>query len=245
MSIASQFFPEVGVSTPAPKRSVSFGEFLLSLFVVVAAMLLGAVGGIWLAERDRSAKQQEIVAPRASEQVNVQPLKTDLGRSGSARSAQVPKPEAKGSKRVVFPLGLPSVRAVQHSYRPDYTEIGIELRSAVLLHAAHLHAPERVYFDLADSKQAQRPKGRLKSRREVPVNDARVAGVRAVRWESGAVRVVVDLKRPCEYSYRLSSGPPSLLILELRTHVPSALARHMPPRQGASGAAAELAANRH
>ena len=92
----------------------------------------------------------------------------------------------------------------------------------MLLRAARLHHPERVYFDLADSRSSREPKGRMKSRKEVQLKDDRVAAVRAAGFESGAVRVVVDLKRPCDYSYRVISKPSLRIVLELRSRRPGA-----------------------
>lgn len=245
MAIGSHVFATAKHSPPA-RKNMPVGEFLLTLFVVIAATLVGAAGGIWLAERGRSADRQETVSPQTSPQHanRVQSTAPGLPKV-DLPTAQVSKEAAKRPETEVIRIGLPSVRAIHHSVQPDYTEIAIELRAADLLQAARLHNPERVYFDLADNGRTQRPKGRLKSRRDVSLRDERVARIRVVRWESGSVRVVVDLKRRCEYSYRIDPGPESLLTLRFWTH-PAAdiLAGQKPQRQGASGISEALGADR-
>lgn len=246
MAIGSQVFTATKDSPDARKPRIRLDEFLLTLFVVVVAALLGVAGGIWLAERDQPAGRRETVSPQASVRLSSQPPSVaSETRRVDLPTPQIPKAAGEKSDNRIISLGFPSVRTISHSYRPDYTEIAMELRAAAVLHAARLHDPERVYFDLADSGKAQKPKGRLKSRREVPVRDDRVAGVRVVRWESGSVRVVVDLKRPCEFSYQLNPGRPSCLILRLWTHPPGTLADQKPPRHGITGISAALAADRH
>ncbi len=228
MAIGSPFL-SANESQTARKRVVPLGEFILSLFIVMAAALVGVVGGIWLAERDRSTGRPETVSSRASVQHNSQPLSMPPEtRKAKQASTLVPAAEATEAAGASTLLGLPSVLALHHSYGPDYTEIAIELRGAVLLRAAQLHDPERVYFDIGDNGRTQRSKGRLRSHREVSVSDDRVIRVRISCWESGSVRVVLDLKRPCKYSYRLSPGPPSRLILALSAQPSGTVARNVP-----------------
>jgi hypothetical protein len=220
-------------------------EFFATVFVVLAATVLGAVGGVWLAERDRSAGRQTSSSPPASKLTAGQPLKVASERPKSNQPATpVSAAAARKMNRQTVSLGLSSVRSIRHAYRPDYTEIAFELRGVELRKAAQLHNPERVYFDLVESGRARRPQGRLKSRRQVEIPDARAARVRAVRWESGAVRVVVDLKRPCDYWYRMSPGSPSLLILGLWTPPSGASPGQGLPPQGASGISEAVAAER-
>jgi hypothetical protein len=241
MAIGSQVFASTEHSPAAPKRNVPLGEFLLTLFVVAAATLFGVAGGIWLAERDQSAGRRATGSPQATPQPGiVQPGTASEPREADLSAGLVPTASAKESEIDVISVGLPPVRALHHSHRADYTEIAVELQAAVLLRAAQLHYPERVYFDLANNERAWKSKGRLKSRREVQVSDHRVAGVRLVRWESGAVRLVVDLKRPCKYTYRLSSDSPPRLILGLRTQPRTDVAG----RRGAFGSSEQLAEKR-
>ncbi len=244
MAIGSHVFVTPKSSPPA-RTSMPLGEFILTLFVVIAASLVGATGGIWLAERDRAnARQEAVVAQPAPQTVSRAESAVSRLSAANQPAVQVSKTVAKRSDAEIVQLGLPSVRALHHQSEPDYTEIALELRSADLLAAARLHNPERVYFDLADAGRTQKPKGRLKSRRAVSIGDERVAGVRIARWESGSVRVVVDLRRACEYSYRLTPGPRSLLTLRLWTHPVDTLAGRNPQHQGATGISEALGADR-
>ncbi len=244
MAIGSHVLAPPKDSPPA-RTGMPVGEFLLTLLVVVAATLVGAAGGIWLAERGRSAVRPETSAPQTSLQTASR-AHSEVPRLPVADRPPVPvsKTAAKRSDAEIVQLGLPSIRAFRHRSEADYTEIAFELRAADLLRAARLHNPERIYFDLADAGRKLGPNGRLKSRRSVQMRDDRVAGVRLVRWESGSVRVVVDLRRACEYSYRLTPAPGSLLTLRLWTHPADTLADRKAPHQGAAGISEAMGADR-
>ncbi len=245
MAIASQGFASMEGSPVSRKRGMSPPEFIVTLLVVLAATMLGAVGGVWLAERDHATGRHESSSTQASRLPTSRPVNVESERPKSNQpSTPVHATAAKKMSQETIPLRLSSVRSIRHAYRPDYTEIAFELRGVELLKAARLHDPERVYFDLAESGQAPRPQGRLKARRQVSIPDERVAGVRAVRWESGAVRIVVDLKRPCAYGYRLSPGPPSLLILGLWTPPSGTSPGQGLPPPGVTGISEAVAAER-
>ncbi len=247
MSIGSREVAQESSYSAPRKSGGSLEAFLISLSVILAAVLLGLAAGIWLAERDWSNRQKEIVPAQASIRPSKQPPSPDSKHGREGLVAPI-VPESETATREpdasVISLGFPSIRAIHHSDQQDFTELAIELQAAVLLRVAQLHDPERIYFDLAESGRLHSPKGRLKSRRQVTLEDPRVAGVRAVWWESGAVRIVVDLKRSCEYSYRLSSEPSPRIIVELRGLQESALASRKQPRKESNGGAAALAANR-
>lgn len=245
MAITSQVFAARNDFQETRKSRVPNDELLLGLFVVAIATMLGVAGGLWLAVRSESAGRQENILSGVSVKQSSQTQSmTSESRRATASTGLIPAATAEEPGSRVISLGLPSVRKIRLSNGPDRTELTIELRGAELLRSELLHHPERVYFDFADSGHARRPKGRLKSRREVSILDDRVARVRAARWESGSVRVVVDLKLPCEYSYRLSPGLPSFLILELRPHASGIVANPGAPRQEEPGVSAALSPNR-
>ncbi|NWG14594.1 MAG: AMIN domain-containing protein [Acidobacteria bacterium] len=203
--------------------------------MILAAILLGVAGGIWLAERRQPASRTDNLPRQASTQP-FNPPAGDNSQRPKADPAGAQMLEGRTSVREpvtkTIRLGLPSIRSIQHSDHRDFSELAIELRSVVLLRAAPLHDPERVYFDFAQIGKTRQPKGRLRSRSDVPVYDDRVAGVRVARWESGAVRVVVDLRRSCEYSYRLTGDPVSRIVVHFRARPQGALASESPTIDG-------------
>ncbi len=158
-----------------------------------------------------------------------------------AKTPAAPAPDTKISKPPVAPAAAPKATDVTEAMAPvvpppdsgligeitcthqqDAASVNVTVGDVVVVRADRLHAPERIYFDLRDSGRAEGTPGKLLKMKTVPLNDPLVSGVRVAWWESGAARVVVDLKRPCEYSYRLSPKPSSSLVVDLRPSVPVA-----------------------
>ncbi len=213
---------------------ISSGEFALTLFVVAAAILAGVMGGIWIAEREGLIKQEASALEKAAG-----PPAEQSSVSGSEQAQQAaPSSTAQangtgGGTTLAGPtsLGLRSIRAIHFSSQPDLARVEIEVLNVVVVRAAQLHNPERVYVDLQDSWRPPGPAGRMQANRTISVGDALLASVRVAQWESGATRIVLDVTRPCEFSHRLTPEPSSRLIMEVRprqasARIPAASARY-------------------
>ena len=209
---------------PGCECGASSGEFAFAIMVLAVAIVVGGLGGIWIAKREGLQKPKAPELPQATEQ----PLDQPAEQPGEDKAAEAPSkaPSLKASevksldvRPAPKPAGpqLPSVAAIHYSSQAGTTEVTIELGAASLVRAAGLPNPERVYFDLQADGQSERPHGSLDAQNAMDVgDDALLAGIRVARWKSGNMRVVLDLKRPCEFSYRLSPQPASRLIVELK-----------------------------
>jgi hypothetical protein len=208
------------------ERGASSGEFAFAIMVLAVAIVVGGLGGVWIAKREGLQKpkvtepppvaeqrppEQPAEQPQADKKADEAPLKTT-----PVKAPEVKPPAVQSAPKPGGPQ-LPSLEAIHYSSQAGSTEVTIDLGAASLVRAAGLSNPERVYFDLQGSGQTARPRGRLDAQNAMDVNDdALLAGIRVARWKSGDTRIVLDLKRPCGFSHRLSPEPHSLLIVELK-----------------------------
>jgi hypothetical protein len=96
-----------------------------------------------------------------------------------------------------------------------------DLEAAKLVGTGELSSPDRVYVDLQDNRQEQGALGQLKAQKVIPIDGDLVIKARIARWESGAMRIVLDLKRSCRFTYQIPPGDTSHLIVELRPRAAS------------------------
>ncbi len=94
----------------------------------------------------------------------------------------------------------------------------IDLESTELVGTGVLAGPDRIYIDLQESQPVQGEAGRLKAQKTVSVDGDPVARVRIAEREAGAMRIVLDLNRSCDFKYQILPGSPSRLVLEIRPH---------------------------
>jgi hypothetical protein len=209
---------------PGGECGASSGEFVFAVLVLAVAIVVGGLGGVWIARREGLQKPKATEKAQVTEQPSDQPAK--LPESGKAAEAPAKTPPPKAAevkpqtvKPAAKPTGaqLPSIEAISYSSQAGTTQVTIELGAASLARAAGLPNPERVYFDLQAGGRTQGTRGRMDTQNALNVSDdALLAGIRVARWSSGDIRVVLDLKRPCEFSYQVSPQPASRLIMELK-----------------------------
>lgn len=110
--------------------------------------------------------------------------------------------------------GPPAViSAIRFHSRPEFSSIALELSSPVKYESGRLHDPERVYFDLVNTRAAA---GLVSSSRAVASDDHFVLRVRLAPKEGGVTRVVIDLNCSCDYLSVMSSFPPYRLMIEVQ-----------------------------
>lgn len=142
-----------------------------------------------------------------------------LLRTPPTPSAQPPHPtEATPSPPAPAPSLPPTVDAgpalltgVKHRSQPDFTSIAIELSHRARVTGEQLSDPERIYFDLAETRLAPHVLGGT-----IPVGDRLVNRLRLAQNSPAVARVVIDLNRACTYAYSISETPPYRLSVELR-----------------------------
>ncbi|MBZ5583552.1 MAG: N-acetylmuramoyl-L-alanine amidase [Acidobacteriia bacterium] len=111
---------------------------------------------------------------------------------------------------------LLSVTAVRHWTVEGVTRVAVEVSGEFQYRSDRLHNPERVYFDVLNSRP------RIASRRVYTesLQDSRLQRIRVAETEPGVTRVVLDLADGVAISPSQLSNP-SRLIIELRASAPA------------------------
>jgi N-acetylmuramoyl-L-alanine amidase len=108
------------------------------------------------------------------------------------------------------PGRLPRVLSVRHWSSPGVTRVVVELEADVKARSDRLSNPERVYFDLPNTRLSPELKNKT-----IEVGDALVKQVRLAHTQIGVTRVVVDLNSDAEHSVSTLTNPPRVVV-ELR-----------------------------
>ncbi len=125
-------------------------------------------------------------------------------------------------------IGPAILQGVKYNSQPDFTSIAIELSGPVKVKAEQLANPDRIYFDLAETRIAPEVIDALHAK-IIPVGDRLVNRLRVTQKSEDVARVVIDLNRACEYTYLMSEAPPFRLLVELHAAYKATGAETMPP----------------
>jgi len=104
-----------------------------------------------------------------------------------------------------------TVTAVRHWTLPDVTRVAVEVSGDFQYHTDRLHNPERIYYDITNS----RPRIEKKVFYAETIDDKLVQRVRVAETTPGVTRVVLDLGPSVEVSTSQLANPNRLMI-ELR-----------------------------
>ena len=84
--------------------------------------------------------------------------------------------------------GLPMVTGIRHWSTPDYTRVAIDLDREVKYEAGRVSNPDRIFFDLPDTKLASVLVGK-----SFDVQDGFLKKIRVAQYQPGYTRVVLDV----------------------------------------------------
>jgi hypothetical protein len=195
-----------GFDAPKSPASAKNGPVVL---VVLAATMIGASSGVLIADRDALFDLKKNLASNLA----------------GVRSYLLATPDNANSKPEtpnVIPTGRPSIVAIQYSSQPDSTHMAFDLQATDLVRTGRLRNPDRIYFDLQDRSREQGTLKRPKMQKTVSIAGNLLTGVRISQRKQGAMRIVLDLKCTCDFTYKTSPGPPSRLMVEIRPRTASA-----------------------
>jgi N-acetylmuramoyl-L-alanine amidase len=122
-------------------------------------------------------------------------------RNGSA--APVPDPQAAAPKKST----LPRVTGIRHWSTADYTRVAIDLDAEVKYQAGRVPDPDRIFFDLPDTRLASTLVGKT-----FDVQDGFLKKIRVAQYQLGSTRVVLEVDDVAEYSAFLLPNPYRLII---------------------------------
>jgi len=105
------------------------------------------------------------------------------------------------------PRTLPLVTGIRHWSTPDYTRVAIDLEQEVKYEAGRVSQPDRIFFDLHDTKLASTLVGKT-----FEVSDGFLRRVRIAQFQKGMVRVVLEVDDVSDYSAFLLPNPYRLIV---------------------------------
>ncbi len=104
--------------------------------------------------------------------------------------------------------GKPSrVLGIRHWSTPDYTRVAIDLEQGVKYEAQRIDNPDRVFFDLLNTKLDPKLGGKT-----FDVSDGLLKDIRTSQYKAERTRIVLDLAEFSEFDASLQSNPPRLII---------------------------------
>jgi len=105
---------------------------------------------------------------------------------------------------------LSRITGIRHWSTPDYTRVAIDVEQDVEFSSQRIDHPERIFFDLADTKLASTLVGKT-----FDVDDGFLRKIRVAQFKPGQSRVVLEVDDLCEYDAFLLSNP-SRVIIDIR-----------------------------
>ena len=141
------------------------------------------------------ARSSDHAASSASESAGTSADSPRLERA-TVQTPEEPKPSA-----------LPRVTGVRHWSTNDYTRIAIDLDAEVKYEAGRIANPDRIFFDLYNTKVAPSLMGKT-----FEVQDGLLRKVRVAQNQMGVARVVLEVNGVADYSVFLLPNPYRLII---------------------------------
>ncbi len=102
---------------------------------------------------------------------------------------------------------LPRVTGVRHWSTPDYTRIAIDVEQEVKFDSQRISHPDRIFFDLRDTKLASTLVGKT-----FDVDDGFLKKIRAAEFQPGRTRIVLEVDELASYDAFLLPNPYRLII---------------------------------
>jgi len=102
---------------------------------------------------------------------------------------------------------LPRVTAIRHWSTPDYTRVAIDIESEIKFGSQRIANPDRIFFDLKDTKLASTLVGK-----SFDVDDGFLKKIRVAQFQPGRTRVVLEVDDLSTYDAFLLPNPYRLII---------------------------------
>lgn len=102
---------------------------------------------------------------------------------------------------------LPRVTSIRHWSTPDYTRVAIDLEQDVKFASQRIDHPDRIFFDLYDTKLASTLVGK-----SFDVDDGFLKKIRVAQFKPGKTRVVLEVDDLSDYDAFLLPNPSRLII---------------------------------
>ncbi len=100
-----------------------------------------------------------------------------------------------------------TVNGIRHWSTPEYTRVAIDLDEDVKYESQRIDHPDRVFFDLFDTRLDRKLLGKT-----YDVSDSFLKKIRISQFKTGQTRVVLEVDGSAEFSASLAHNPPRLII---------------------------------
>ena len=174
------------------------------MLVLVASIMIGVSMGVLLTGRDASSVLRWVLAGMPDQAPSEQMASTIFPAESQNLHA---KKSRKQSASRVIPTGFPSIGTVRYCSQSDCARFDFDLESMDPVGAGELASPDRIYIDLEETGRDPGARGRLEMQKTLSINGDLVTRVRLLKWESGMVQIVLDLKQDCSFTYQAPAGP--------------------------------------
>jgi hypothetical protein len=171
------------------------------VMLILAMTMVGASSGIIIADRDALPFLKQNIASQLA----------------GVRNYLLDTASAKPETPTVIQTGISSIVAIYYSSKPDSARVAFDLEKAELVRAEELRSPDRIYFDLQARSREQGASRRMKTQKAVSIAGNLLTRVRIAQRKPGATRIVLDLKRSCDFTYQTSPGPIPLPLISQRS----------------------------
>ena len=183
---------EIEVPEPQPAVSRPLAATALVALAVLIVIALGWVG--W--QKIRHAEQPINADTQPASEVKTQEATPPI---------DVPSPSSELPNK---PVAVPEITAIHNSSSANFSTVVVDLQDQVQYEAHTLSNPDRIYFDLHDTKIAPdlaNPDIELN-------NDPFLKRIRIAQPVDGVTRVVLETKGPAEFTVSLDPNPYRLSI---------------------------------
>ena len=159
--------------------------------------------------------QQAKAALREMDDEAKHPNRKSKNEIASTKKRETPREDADEDEPSSAPLktvsskhkGLPRITSLRYWSTPDYTRIAIDLEDEVKYEAGRVPSPDRIFFDLHDSRLASELIGK-----SYDIEDGLLKKVRVAQYKANMARVVLEVDTLAEYSAFLLPNPYRLII---------------------------------
>ena len=167
-----------------------------------------------IAELNQPAKVEE---PKADKEIAKDAARDASGKKSgkdSAAAADTSEADASDATAAITTTALahrsgkfPRVTGIRHWSTPDYTRVAIDLESDVKFSSSRISRPNRIFFDLPDTKLASTLVGK-----SFDVDDGFLKKIRVAQYQPGRTRVVLEVDDLSDYNAFLLPNPTRLII---------------------------------
>lgn len=195
---------------PSETRGKSRPGLGIVIALVLFALALGA--GLWWT-MSRVANSKITVRQPAAPATRVPAPATETASAPTPSTEQptILEDESLGTPATAAQLAvLPEVTGIRHWSSADSSTVVIDLQDQVQYEAHRLTDPERIYFDLHDTRLANDLFGK-----NIEIDDSLIQRVRVAQPIPGITRVVLETKGASNFSVSLEANP-YRLVVEIR-----------------------------